>query len=323
MRTRLVVITVLCFAILIAASLLVNWGGDEDEIITCGIGTGSTSYLPYAYGIETGIFRKYGLNVTYLEVKNSYTSSLMFVTGRVDLNTPSPGIAANTYAEGERFRIAMAVKKGSDFRLMTQPGITDVAELKGKRLGLIGRNSDAYRIMKWYLDSKGIDIENDLELIEIANPGAMATSFISGQLDAAVLWSGYAARAISEGMTPLLDCSQALEEIIGYPIYLSIIVVKDEVIEGMENNEVDRYLRAMREICREINENREDAAEIWARHTGDPVEDLIPVVEMMEMVGDLDEDAQEAILEYYRHGIEEGDFEDAPTEEGVFYTDWR
>jgi ABC-type nitrate/sulfonate/bicarbonate transport system substrate-binding protein len=323
-RTRIAIVLICVVAIAAGAvgiyTLLPSESEGNRSVALGGLGSTGSTALFWFYGEEKGIFDKYDLNVTYHSFKDVYTMMLAFFTGRLDAAVPSPGIAGAAYADGESFKIGMAVGIASNLILLTTPDITDVTELKGKKLGVIGTSSDSYYVIKWYLESKGLDMESDVEVVKIAKPSSLATSFQTGQLDAVVLFSGYAAEIMASGGVPLVRCTDAAEEVIGHPAYTTVTVLGDDV---MGRGTVARdFLRALREVAEGIKADKEEAVRLHAELSGQSIEMMETVMGMLTLVGDLDKEVQEGLLAFAEHAAQDGYFE-TPFEEDIFYHQWR
>jgi len=309
----------------VATGVLLAWLGhpekQENQITMSASSKSTLAYQIYAYGQEKGIFDKHGVNVTFIPLKDLYTMELTFFSGKVDTIINSAGLSAVSYNEGEKFKIGIAIARSGDLMLLAQPGIADVQDLRGRKLGVQGRTSDAYYIIKWWLESKGIDIENDLEVIEIKSGANLVTSFKTGQLDAAVLWSGYAYEVKSSGGIPVISTSDALEELTDVPHYNALLLFRDDFLEN-KKSVANKFLRAVREITEEMNANIDEAAEIAARQSEEPLEKVRGVLSATTIVGDLDEEIQDEILSFFRYAAEKGYFDKAPGSE-IFYDEWR
>ncbi len=319
--TQLALMVAGALALAVVLAFLLLGSGPPVNITMCGTGKSGSNSLLYSYGVEKGIFEKYGLNVTFVSFRDVYTMMLAFFSGKVTTISISPGLAASSYNNGEKLKIGMAVGRGSDHHLLAQPGITELDQLRGKKLGVHGRTSDNYNIMKWYMESKGIDIESDLEVVEISSPANLVTLFQTHQVDAVVLWGGYAVSVMVSGGIPLVQVSQAAQELTGYPYYMPLQAFREDSIQQDEAN-IKAFLRAMREISREVQKNKEEAARIWSEFSGQPYEAALDVVDLYVLLGDLDEEAQQGIMAFFDYGAEKGYFERAPGEE-IFYASWR
>ncbi len=317
-RVLLVTLVALILAT-VAATLLTTKRGSE-TIILGSVGKTSDTALLYCYASEKGIFRKYGLDVTYVPFVDAFSQTLAFLSGKLDTSCCSPGQATKAYNDGSSFRIGIANGRASQIMLLVRPEIEKVSDLVGKRIGVMGRTSDSYYLTSLYLKSQGVNIEEECEVMDIKNPASMVATFGAGQLDAIVTWTTYAMQTMDEGGKVFIDCSDAGEAGFGHPAYLAIILLSDELVA--RESDCNNYLRAMRESATEIVKNKDEAAEIWAAFCGEPVETMRRVLDMLSLVGDLDDKIQDDILAYFTRVVQEGYFDKAPGKD-IFYDDWR
>ena len=309
----------------VALSLSLGWfllpPHPAANISISDIGKGGVMAMIYAYGDEKGIFARYGLNVTFLSFADAYTSMMAFSTKKADVVTSSGVLTATSYAEGESFKIGMAVGEATENMLIVQPGIDAASDLAGKRIGVMGRVSDSYYQTNWYLESKGLDMETDAEVVEIKNPPGLVTSFENGQLDAVVLWANFASEALASGGKCLVTCSDALEEVIGHPAYLPLIIIRDDFLAEKERT-AKEFFRAVRQVVIEIGQNPKEAAEIRARFSGEPLEKIEDSMDMMTLVGDMSPEIEDDLLAFWDYAVQKGCLESAPGSD-VFYDTWR
>jgi ABC-type nitrate/sulfonate/bicarbonate transport system substrate-binding protein len=279
---------------------------------------GSTTFitLVWSYGHEKGIFQDYGLIVNRATSRDPYTDVVNLLSGQIDITCPSPSLIANMHNEGEDIRIVMALAEAEDFALIARPGVTG---LEGKRVGVIGRTSDSYNILKWHLEEQGTDIETACDIVEIQNPSNLATALLTDKIDAAALWGGYTGRVLENGGTILKSYNVILKETIGHSLYHNILIVREEMLA--EPSTLSNFLRAVREIVAEINEDPEEAAEIWAEFSGEPLSRVRGWIDRAKLVGDLNDEIREDISAFFAKAADEGYIERSPSED-IFYADW-
>jgi ABC-type nitrate/sulfonate/bicarbonate transport system substrate-binding protein len=313
----LVVLIVLALLLLTGYSLL----NPRPKVnVTLGdIGRGTATSLVYAYGAEKGIFEKHDLNVSHVPFRDAYTLYLNLFTGKVDMTSSSPGRIATAHNEGEALRIGMALAESKDFALLVRPGISTMSDLWGKRIGVMGQASDAFNILRWYCDGLGLDLEEDFDLVEIKNPANLVTAFKTGDVEGVALWGAFGGEVIDSGGVVLMTFSEALQEVIGLPHYMNLVIMRGGFLD--DPRVADNFLKAVREIVSEINSNQDEAGEIWARFADEPVDKMQRALGRMNLVGEMNESIETEVLAFFQHAAQEGYLEEAPGEE-IFYTDW-
>jgi ABC-type nitrate/sulfonate/bicarbonate transport system substrate-binding protein len=235
------------------------------------------------------------------------------------VTSPSPSLVGNAYIQGEKIKVAMALVEAHDLALIVKPGITEIADLRDRKIGVLGRSSDSYNILKWYMDKEGMDIETDAEVIEIPAPPNLITTFKTGHLDAVVLWGGYAGQVISDGGTVLKTYTDLLQEVIGHRHYHNIVAVNEGFLDDPQV--AQNYLEAVQEIIEGIKADPEEAAQIWADFAEEPYDVMKGSLDRIRFAGDMNDQIKEDILAFYQQAAQEGYLQDAPGED-IFYTDW-
>jgi ABC-type nitrate/sulfonate/bicarbonate transport system substrate-binding protein len=320
MRNLWLILGIMGVILMALAALLLPGRLDGNNTVVLGMmGKTGPDALTYSYGMEKGIFEKYGLAVSYQMCADSYTKMLSLLTGNVDSCITSPGIAAAAYSEGEKITIGMGFGLASNLMLFVKPG-SDVESLRGNKLGVMGTNSDSYRITKWYLEGRGLDLETDIELVEIKKQPSLFTSFETGQLEGAVLLSGFAVEAINSGNVVVTTITDAAEEVFGHPAYSTALLLGEKFIE--RKRVANKYLRAVREIKREIMKNPEEAIQIHAAFAEELPEKMKDVFDIITLVCDIDNDIKEDIIAFTDFGVAQGSFEKTFGDE-IFYDGWK
>jgi ABC-type nitrate/sulfonate/bicarbonate transport system substrate-binding protein len=152
---------------------------------------------------------------------------ISLAAGKVDVVTASPGISAAAYADGENVSVGLAINRASNLMLIAKPGYTDLESLRGKKLGVMGTNSDSYRITSSYMEDAGIVLGEDVEVVEIKNPANLLAGFKTDQLEAVVLMSQFALDAVGSGGIVLMNIDEAGKEVFGRSSYSSVMLLGD------------------------------------------------------------------------------------------------
>jgi NitT/TauT family transport system substrate-binding protein len=161
---------------------------------------------------DRGLFKKYGLDVTFEKVKSG-TEAIAFLTqGTVDVG----GIAIvtslwNSWNRGLDIRIiapgGLEPMKGSSTNLLlskkaAEAGVKTVADLKGKKVGAAGGpgSGSEYLIAK-ALEQVKLTIR-DVNLVNVSNPDIPA-ALTAGTIDAGLAGPPFSTQAVNGGATVL------------------------------------------------------------------------------------------------------------------------
>ena len=161
---------------------------------------------------DRGLFKKYGLDVTFEKVKSGTEAIAFLSQGTVDVG----GIAIvtslwNSWNRGLDIRViapgGLEPMKGSSTNLLlskkaAEAGVKTVADLKGKRIGVAGGpgSGSEYLVAK-ALEQVKLTIR-DVNLMNISNPDIPA-ALAGGTIDAGLAGPPFSTQAINGGATVL------------------------------------------------------------------------------------------------------------------------
>jgi NitT/TauT family transport system substrate-binding protein len=161
---------------------------------------------------DRGLFKKYGLDVTFEKVKSGTEAIAFLSQGTVDVG----GIAIvtslwNSWNRGLDIRViapgGLEPMKGSSTNLLlskkaAEAGVKTVADLKGKRVGVAGGpgSGSEYLVAK-ALEQVHLTIR-DVNLMNISNPDIPA-ALAGGTIDAGLAGPPFSTQALAGGATVL------------------------------------------------------------------------------------------------------------------------
>lgn len=180
---------------------------EEGKLDTVKIGllkslSNSSIYL----GDEQGIFKKHGIAIEYIPFQSAQPIAVAAQTGDIDVG--STALTAgffNLLAKDSSIRlVADSGRENPDHGLTAlvvsneayANGITNIEDLKGKKLGISQTGSSQHFTAGQLLESAGLSI-NDVELVPLGGVSNIAAALESNQVDAGLL--------LSTVGTPLLD----------------------------------------------------------------------------------------------------------------------
>ncbi|NJC21499.1 NitT/TauT family transport system substrate-binding protein [Arthrobacter pigmenti] len=234
--------------------------GEETIDVTFGyIGDfNGTSLLAVAE--QEGIWEKHGLNVTESVFTNGPLQIQALGTGDLDFGYIGPG-AMWLPASGQAKVVAINTLGQAD-RVVAQPGIESIEELRGKTVA-VPEGTSGDMILTLALESAGMTKE-DVELVPM-EPATIVSALASGQVDGAGFW--YPALAtVKEQVPGLVELAQNtdFEDQVSFP---TAFVAGNDVVAN-EPEKVDRVLAALREAMQYRSDNMEDTIAATAAMLG-------------------------------------------------------
>lgn len=152
--------------------------------VTIGIGGPVAElYLP-TFASDQGILAKYGIKADF-QTLAATTIPATLSAGKIDyLATAGPQPELVTLKGGNVKELAIWADK-PDFQLVAGPGITSVADLRGKRLGITTTGSTTTLFLEMALQKAGLS-DSDVKIVPLGSTGSAVSAFGSGQIDAFV-----------------------------------------------------------------------------------------------------------------------------------------
>ncbi|MEO8599438.1 MAG: ABC transporter substrate-binding protein [bacterium] len=158
-----------------------------------------------------GLAKKRGIDLQIVPLASSDASVVALQGGAVDIIVSDWIWVTRQRAESNLYSFAPYSNAVGSVMVKADSGITKLADLKGKKLGIAGGPSDkTWLLLRAYAQRKlGIDLTKFTEPTYAAPPllNALAER---GQVDAALNFWNYAARLEVEGMHPLIELPEIL-----------------------------------------------------------------------------------------------------------------
>jgi ABC-type nitrate/sulfonate/bicarbonate transport system substrate-binding protein len=130
-------------------------------------------------------FARNGLDTQLIFIASSSHGVPALLAGEIPIYSGSPETAAQAAAGGSDL-VIIASNEPTPYKLIVQPGIKTVADLKGKKLGSDRNGGSSYYATRRMLEKLGLQLE-DVELIQVAGGGNQrVAAFRSGMLSAVV-----------------------------------------------------------------------------------------------------------------------------------------
>lgn len=151
--------------------------------------SGWTGFAPLTLADKAGIFKKNGLDVT-LKMVPQQSRHLAIASGSLQCAATTVETYLTWNAAGVPIKQIVQLDKsyGAD-GIAVRQGISKVADLKGKTIGVDAPGTSSYFLLAWILDKNGMTTK-DVKLATLG-PDAAAHAFIAGQNDAAVTYEPY------------------------------------------------------------------------------------------------------------------------------------
>jgi len=223
-----------------------------------------TLWIPYV-AKDAKLFEKNGLDVELVLLRGSGQTSQAMVAGSLIASSVAlPAVMLANLNGADLANVAHGIAVQSS-KLMVNPEIRKVEDLKGKKIRISSLGSAGDLLFGYVLRKYGIDTNRDVFWLAVGNTGERLQALLNGAVDAADLTYPADAQAERKGFRPLLD---ARKEIV-YPT-ASVVTRRKTIRE--ERDTVMRVVRSYVEGIAFLKQNKDFSQKVLAKYfrTSDP-----------------------------------------------------
>lgn len=271
-----------------------------------------TSTAPLFIAIEKGFFEEENLNVTAEYFDAAQPIAVATASGSVDIG--ATGITASLYnmiAAGQKLQIVadkgreQAGYSSSALMVQSDSAVTNISELKGKKIGITQTGSTFHYMAGRLLEKHGLSL-SDVELVPLGKVSAMMETLQSKQVDAVLLNEPNITAVVKEGYGKVI--AQVGDEIEYQTsgIFFSEKFAKnrDAAVRFMKayNKASNYYYDAV--LVKENGEtvpgdNYDEVINIIAKYTDQPIENIKLGLPYMDRDGKLLADDIKTQIDWY------------------------
>ena len=245
-----------CIASLIALSFILlsstaetAFSADKADKVTqvrMGLAARSTTSMPFFVAKERGFFREEGLDVELIVMQAIQT--IQATMGKSLQFASATGSAVSAAVNGADIKVILAVTDRPSFDLIAQPNITNIQQLRGKKIGTGGVGSLAEILSRRILTANNVRPEE----VTILATGPSHVTYMSLKakvIDAAPLQMPLTFTAQDEGFRKLAAAGDVYQSVQG-----GLATTKAVLTEQPEM--VTKVVRAMLRAIRLIKNDR-------------------------------------------------------------------
>ena len=180
-----------------------------DEKLLVAYGGHNETVAPMWVGIEKGTFKKYGLDVSMLQVRSGPMILATLASGSVQVTWPASSSVLSAASGGLKVVCVGSPNNKIPRELIVRKEIKSFEELRGKVIGVQSIGGGFWLQTMIVLDNIGLDPEKyQLKMRVIGDTATVTQALISGNIDAAVLPYSFSSMARRAGYRSLLDSGE-------------------------------------------------------------------------------------------------------------------
>jgi NitT/TauT family transport system substrate-binding protein len=219
-------------------------------------------FLPLWTAQDAGIFKKHGLAVELIAVGSSTRGIAAMISGYLDILAGGGNSGITSQLQGlTDLALFGNVIQTFLFSVMTQPSITDISQLRGKRMGVTRFGGTLDFAARYYLKRHGLEAGKDISFLQIGAMPDIAVAVASGAIESGVVGVPQNLLAKKQGLRELADLSES-----GARYALAAFVAKRSTLS--ENHELMvRFMKTQVEAIHFLKTRPKEGMEILKRYT--------------------------------------------------------
>ncbi len=234
------------------------------------------AFLPLWAAQDSGIFKKHGLPVELIAVGSSTRGIAALVSGELDIMAGggSSGVTSQLQGYSDMALFANVIQSFL-FSVMVQPAITDVAQLRGKRMGVTRFGGTLDFVARQFIKRHGMEPGKDVTFVQIGAMPDIVVAVVTGAIESGVIGVPQNFLAKKQGLRELADLSES-----GSRYALAAYVAKRSFLA--ENYErMVRFMKSQVEAIHFLKTRPKEGMEILKRYTRiDAVDILKPAYDL-------------------------------------------
>jgi NitT/TauT family transport system substrate-binding protein len=217
----------------------------------------SMTTAPMNYAVQTGIFKKYGLDITLVYIDTGTTLSQAVVGGSVNIAQNGYTPAAAAAVQGADLVFIGGISNQLPFQLVVKGTIKSAADLKGKKIAISRFGASSDTAATYALQSLGLK-RGDVVLLQLGGEGTRTAAMLSGQIDGSFEQYPRTGELEEKGYHVLVDCLAIAAD------YPNTSYVSSRAFIAKNPDIVKRFIMGISDGIHAFKANREDALKITA-----------------------------------------------------------
>jgi ABC-type nitrate/sulfonate/bicarbonate transport system substrate-binding protein len=155
----------------------------SQDHVRIGISSHGFGFLPTVLAEKNGFYAKYGIATEHVMIKSSI-ATVALDNNDIDYYM-GVGPAISAVLKGVPLKITMLTAARLHFLLLVKPEVQNVADLRGKTIGISRFGSTTHLTLRTILNHFGLVAGKDVKLFAGGDPQSLLAAMQKGQIDAA------------------------------------------------------------------------------------------------------------------------------------------
>ena len=241
--------------VLLAAVFALRSNAAELPLVRIAHGAYNEKIAAMWIGVEQGFFRKHGVNVEVINIRNGPQTIAAMSSGDIQIAYTIPGSVLSAAAGGMDLAFFAGIVNRADGDFVTAPAIKNAEELKGKKVGVQSIGGGVWSMTMLALEHLGLEPTRDkITLLILGDQSVLTPALATGSIDAAYLSETYSATLKPKGFNVLVDMAKAPIPYQGLALAAtrSYIKQKPQVIDALLRGVVESIAFIQRPTQKEI-----------------------------------------------------------------------
>lgn len=257
MRKRKLTIVLGCLCLLVFIG-----NGFTAEVIRVGYPAPAGVFLPIWTASDQGFFKKHGLSVSVVSTPSSAQAVAALMANELDVlsGAGTSGVAAQLQGRKELVLFANIINTFI-FSVFTNPSITDVSQLRGKKMGVTRFGGTLDFAARSYIKQSGLQPDKDIAFIQVGSMPDIMTALLAGAIDAGTIADPQMYLARKQGLRELADLSK-----MGARYPLNAFLTRRSFRDNNRPQLVG-FVKALTEAIHYLKTHPKEGMEIMSRYT--------------------------------------------------------
>lgn len=221
------------------------------KTVTMARTTGSIGMVPLEFSVTRGYFKRQGLDVQLVTVRQSDVIIAATVSGELNFMDIIP-TAILASMRGLPIRTIAVVLKSAPYVLVGQSNLRSASELKGKKIGVSSVGGMSAYLVREIITRSGLNPDRDVTFLAIGGTSARSAALVGGTIDAALVVAPENYALERKGYRRLLVAS----DYVNYP--LSGVAASADFLARSKALAV-AFLKGLGEGARFVRQNKTDS----------------------------------------------------------------